>query len=567
MKRTVAIGLQDFEKLRSGNWFYIDKTDFIRRWWNQGDDVTLITRPRRFGKTLNMSMLNCFFSNKYENRSDLFEGLDVWEDEAIRKEQGSWPVVFLSFAGIKGTTWQSTMYQMKALISELFGRYPELKQSDRLDEEERKKLSAISQDMPDEMAALSIHLLSVLLEKVYGKKVLIFLDEYDTPLQEVYIGGFWDELMAFTRTMFNNTFKTNPSLARAVMTGITRVSKESIFSDLNNLVVVTTTSSQYADCFGFTEEEVFTAMKEQGYGEKEQADVKLWYDGFTFGGITDIYNPWSVINYLNTGKLDTYWANTSGNGLVGTLLRRGSPEVKQQFETLLQGDFIEASFDEQIIFSQLDHDKDAIWSLLLASGYLKILLTPAMQEPYFRIRPVYRMALTNGEVRIMFDDMIRRWFNQEEGLTPFVRSMLRGDVLDMEEYLNRIALRTFSSFDAGNHPGGAEPERFYHGFVLGLLVDQVNRYQIRSNRESGFGRYDVMMIPEKENLPGVILEFKVFNSRRGEASLEDTASNALKQIEEKQYETELTARGIPSENILKYGLAFQGKECRILKGK
>ena len=309
MERVVAIGVQDFEKLRINQRFYVDKTDFISKWWNGGDDVTLITRPRRFGKTLNMSTLNCFFSNKFENRGDLFEGLKVWEDADLRAQQGKWPVIFLSFAGIKGRTYDDTMVQMKKLLTRLYLDFPELYRYEGFENNERQSLIKICEDMSDTEAALSVNLLSSLLQKVYGKKVLIFLDEYDTPLQEAYINGYWDDLVAFTRTMFNNTFKTNPSLERGIMTGITRVSKESIFSDLNNLVVVTTTSNLYADCFGFTEEEVFQALEDQGFTEKDKQDVKRWYDGFTFGPVTDIYNPWSITNFLNEKKLKVYWAD------------------------------------------------------------------------------------------------------------------------------------------------------------------------------------------------------------------------------------------------------------------
>ena len=308
MKREIGTGIQDYEKLRMSRGFYVDKTDFITEWWQGNDDVTLITRPRRFGKTLNMSTLNCFFSSKYADRGDLFEGLKVWEDSEMREQQGKWPVIFLSFAGIKGMTYASTLNQMKKNLVKLFSAYPELYQTDKLDRNEQAALDQIREDMDDVDAALSLNLLSTLLEKIHGKKVLIFLDEYDTPLQEAYINGYWNELVAFTRTMFNNAFKTNPSLERGIMTGITRVSKESIFSDLNNLEVVTTTSDKYVSSFGFTEEEVFDALEQQGFGERDKQDVKTWYDGFTFGNVTDIYNPWSLTNYLDKGKLDTYWA-------------------------------------------------------------------------------------------------------------------------------------------------------------------------------------------------------------------------------------------------------------------
>lgn len=563
MSRTVAIGIQDFEKIRESGLFYVDKTAFIKEWWNSQNSVTLITRPRRFGKTLNMSMVNCFFSNKYENRADLFEGLSVWEDEKFRKLQGTYPVIFLSFAGVKAKTYEETVQTIKIGLANLFSTFSYLMESDRFDDNQRKQFQEITEDMDDVHAALSLNLLSKLLEIYYEKKVLIFLDEYDTPLQEAYINGYWDELVAFTRALFNNTFKTNPSLERAIMTGITRVSKESIFSDLNNLNVITTTSDRYATAFGFTEDEVFAAMDEQKIDAAEKEKVKFWYDGFTFGKVPDIYNPWSVILYLSERKYGTHWANTSGNGLVGKLLREGDKKIKTEFEKLLNGECIETEIDEQIIFSQLSEDSNAVWSLLLASGYLKAV------SAYFGSdgEVSYKLALTNFEVKCMFKKMIKGWFAKGDAFGEFVTAMLRADMESMNHYINRVAQNTFSSFDTGNKPSEqAEPERFYHGFVLGLIADKSDKYLVKSNRESGFGRYDVVMEPKDVSDVAVIMEFKVHNPNNGEKDLTDTAENALKQIEDKKYDTDLLERGIPAERIYKYGFAFEGERCLIVKG-
>jgi hypothetical protein len=567
MKRAIGTGIQDFESLRMNNRFYVDKTDFIREWWDGGDAVTLITRPRRFGKTLNMSMLNCFFSNKYANRSELFEGLKVWDAPAMREQQGKWPVIFLSFAGVKGENYASTMKQMKYVLVRLFSAHTELYRMNLLDRNEQEALNQIKADMDDDVAAMSLNLLSVLLEKIYGKKVLIFLDEYDTPLQEAYVNGYWNELVAFTRTMFNNSFKTNPSLERGILTGITRVSKESIFSDLNNLVVVTTTSDMYATSFGFTQEEVFASLAEQGFGEEAKEDVRMWYDGFTFGSVTDIYNPWSVTNYLNEGRFDTYWANTSGNGLISKLLRTGRPEIKSQFEILLGGGEVKVQVDEQIIFNQLDTNMNAVWSLLLATGYLKVVrFVSKLEAVKTKTRPLYTLRLTNLEVQLMFEQMVRDWFSEGDGLSGFAKCMLQGDVRGMDRALNDIMLTSMSSFDGGKTPSSRMPENFYHGLVLGLLAESSRDYIVTSNRESGYGRYDVVMEPRDIRQAAAILEFKVFDPLDEESGLEDTARNALKQIEEKHYEAGLLARGIQSENIRKYGFAFKGKECLIRKG-
>ena len=556
----VAIGAQNFEKIVSRNYFYIDKTAFIKEWWDAGDDVTLITRPRRFGKTLNMSMLECFFSNKYAGRGDLFEGLSIWEDEEFREIQGTYPVISLSFAEIKETNYLSAKMRLYQILVDLYAKHNFLIKENFLTDTDKDFFQSVSMNMPEYVAAVALKKLSDNLSRYYGKSVIILLDEYDTPMQEAYVYGYWDELVDFMRNLFNATFKSNPYLERAVMTGITRVSKESIFSDFNNPKVVTTTSNEYTTAFGFTENEVFTALEKYGYDDKKE-EVKWWYDGFVFGKQSDIYNPWSILNFLDTGRIDTYWANTSSNRLVGKLIQEGDKRIKNTFEALLKGETIRCPINEQIVYSQLDHDANAIWSLLLASGYLKVL---AYEEKTAAGKEVlYDLQLTNEEVKDMFYNMVRSWFSaSKQDYNDFVTSMLAGDTESMNEYMNLVSEQIFSSFDSGKTASSKQPERFYHGFVLGLIVDLAGKYMVTSNRESGFGRYDVMIEPVDKQKDAIILEFKVFQSTK-EKNLEETVQSALDQIEAKHYEADLIARGFRKEQIRKYGFAFKGKTVLI----
>ena len=561
----LATGVQSFERIRSEKLFFVDKTSFIKELWERKDDITLITRPRRFGKTLNMSMLDCFFSVQYANRDDLFEGLSIWEEEEYRQLQGTYPVINLSFADIKATTFEEARLSICQVLSDIYNNLDMYLKNANLSEKDTGFINEVTREMSDDVAKRSLKKLSSLFEKIENKKVIILLDEYDTPLIEAYTHGYWKEMTEFMRGFFNATFKSNPSLYRGVMTGITRISKESMFSDLNNLQVCTTTSKEYATCFGFTEEEVFAAMDLYGYGEQKET-VKRWYDGFIFGNQKDMYNPWSIINFLRDGKLDAYWVNTSGNALVNQLIQQGSSKIKEQMEDLLIGKSIFVPIDEEIVYNQLDATEEAIWSLLLASGYLKVLQVIEEDTFFGGIERTYELALTNVEVIQMFAKFIKGWFHKptvESNYNEFVRNLLQNNIKKMNTFMNKVALETISSFDTGTKPSEyTEPERFYHGFVLGLLVELKPKYEVLSNRESGYGRYDVMLVPKNVTDKAYIFEFKVHDPDE-EKTLEDTVQAALQQIEDKKYMTTLLEKGIPKDNIYCYGFAFEGKKVLI----
>lgn len=561
----VNVGTQSFDTIRNEGFYFIDKTYFIKEWWDSKDEVTLITRPRRFGKTTNMKMLECFFSNAFENRGDLFEGLRIWDYEDYRALQGTYPLIFISFASIKVKTFEKFLEGLNTQIIDVYRKFSFLKDSDCLSENEKEYFRSIKDNnMNENKAIYALNILCSYLSRYYGKKVIILLDEYDTPMQEAYVDGYWDQLTGFLCGFFNATFKTNWNLERAILTGVTRISKESVFSDLNNLNVITTTSKQYSTCFGFTEEEVLTALQEFELLD-EKDEVKRWYDGFTFGESQHIYNPLSVVGYLKCKTFDSYWANTSSNTLISNLCQHGSAEMKMQLESLLKQKPITVPIDEQIVFNQLDRNQNAIWGLLLASGYLTVDKIQRKNEYGETLaEPLYTLSLTNYEVQLMFTKMVQTWFaSHQESYNGFIQAFLKIQIEDMNAYMNDIALTTFSSFDIGKRPSqSAQPERFYHGFVLGLLVDLKDQYIIASNRESGYGRYDIMMIPKNKNGLAFVVEFKVQNSKK-ESSLSVTADNALNQIEDRQYDKELEIRGVNSDKIVHYGFAFSGKQVLI----
>lgn len=560
MARNISIGNQDFETIIERNCFYIDKTNFIKEWWENGDIVTLITRPRRFGKTLTLNMLEKFFSIKHAGRGDLFEGLSIWNEEKYRQLQGTHPVIFLSFASVKSKSYSVARELLCQLIVNIYQENRFLLKNGFLDGEDAAFFQRVSCNMSDAVFNASLSQLSKYLHAYYGKKAVILLDEYDSPMQEAYVHGYWDELADFIRGLFDAAFKTNSHLERGLLTGITRVSKESIFPDLNHLKVVTTTTEKYETLFGFTEDEVFRALDEYGLSG-ERLHIKRWYDGFQFGKCGSIYNPWSITNFLDEKTYKTYWVNTSSNILVSDLIRKGGRGIKQMMEDLLQGKTVRTAVDEEIVFDQLNDSDTAVWSLFTASGYLKI--TGIEEQEDEEEDPKYQLALTNLEVIRMFRKLIRSWFSKSRGAyQDFVQALLQNDVETMNLAMNEISMTTFSSFDAGTKPSVKEPERFYHGFMLGLVVELRSRFVITSNRESCGKRCDVTLEPRNDGDDAIILEFKVQDLKK-ENGLEDTVQAALAQIVERNYSTDLEYRGIPKERIRIYGFAFCGVEVLV----
>ena len=471
----------------------------------------------------------------------------------MRPLQGTFPVIFLSFGSIKCGDAKGQLATLKILLRELFSSYDDILSC--LSEIDRKTYESYFEEMTDEMALQGIQTLSALLYKATGRKVIILLDEYDTPMLEAWVSGNWNDCANNIRIFFNATFKSNPYLERALLTGITQISKESFFSDMNHLKVFSLSSKEYECSFGFTEEEVFAAMDAQHLANKDE--VKAWFNGFTIGSRTDIYNPWSIINFLRDKELKPYWVNSSSNKLINEYFRQGSVSLKNALEDLMHGVSLFTHMHEETSFLDIATDETALWSLLVANGYLKIVDSKGNAWD-----KIYELKITNNEVLFMFQRFVREWFsNATPAYNDFITALLLHDIDYMNEYMNRITREVFSFFDTSGHD---EPERFYHGFVLGMMMDLKDRFVITSNRESGLGRYDVVLRPNNPQMDSaIIMEFKVFRPRK-ETDLAETASAALQQIKQKGYDAQLIADGIAPNNIYRYGLAFRGKEVLIL---
>lgn len=566
MARTISIGAQGYEDLRTNGYFYVDKTSFVREWWKSADVVTLVCRPRRFGKTLNLDTVRCFFSTDYAGRGEeLFGGLNVWEDPDMRALQGMVPVLYVSLARVKQSNFADMLKRIERLLMAAVREHAYLRAWGGLTDEDRTALDAVKEGMGAETCANVPNMLCGLLHRYWGVKPVVLIDEYVAPMERAWTGDYWDDASDFMRDLMNSTFKTNPALGRGLITGVTRVSRESIFSDLNNPEIVTTSSRKYRTSFGFTQEEVNDALEEYDLADMRD-EVCRWYDGFTFGGQESIYNPWSVTKLLESGgTFDAYWANTSGNSLVSKTVRKQGAGFKADFEELMRGGEVAKIIDEQVVFSELRTRPNAVWALLLAAGYV----TSPGSVPHDMVHTPRRLRLTNLEVEATFDRMVQGWFNEaEENWDGLASALMAGDARTATRALAEVTRYCMSSFDGGRQPAESQPERFYHGLVLGMLASLRERWSVESNRESGFGRYDVALVPvdgARGTDPAVVIEFKVFDSD-DEQELSDTCARALQQIEEKDYVAGLIARGIAVERILTYGIAFRGKEVLVALG-
>ena len=550
--KPVVIGEQNFAALRKRNAFYVDKTGFIKDWWENGSTVTILLRPRRFGKTLLLDTVNKFFSVEYKNQPDLFEGLSIMEDEKMAALRGTMPVISLTFADVKEATMADAMEQIKSKIWDLFRRYSAIIDFSKLTEDEQAEYKLYNRNISDKTASGALNFLSSILEKCYQEKVILLLDEYDSPLIEAYTNGYWEELITFMKKFFNSSFKTNSSMYRVLMTGINRISKQSLFSDFNNAKIYGILNNRYTTCCGFTQEEVDQALKDYNLFD-QRAAVKAHYDGFIIGSQKEIYNPWSFTNYLESGLLDDYWVNTSSNKLVSTILFKGNNDLKLQFEHLLTDKPIEITIEENLDFENLENSTDAIWSLFYTAGYLKA-------EVIDYAKKLYAATITNGETKNMFYSMVTKWFNTRYNYYQgFCKALLADDLDEMNEQINKLTLEVTSHYDMAN-----QPESYYHGLFIGLMITLMDDFAVTSNRESGLGRYDVQILANDKS-KGILVELKKFG--KGDATLEDTVQRALEQMEINKYETELLKLGVKPENIYKYGFAFKDKEVLIAKGE
>ena len=546
-KKAVPVGIEDFERIVREDYYYVDKTRLIEELLINRAPVTLFTRPRRFGKTLNMSMLKYFFDvkDKEENKK-LFENLKVSDSEYM-SEQGKYPVIFISLKDLKGDTWEECLNRLKLFIFDLYAEFEYIRE--KMNEWDKRKFEKVLYEKEDADYIMSLKFLSDSLYKYYGEKVIILIDEYDAPIINAFDKGYYNEAINFFQTFYSSALKTNNSLKYGVLTGITRIIKEGIFSGLNNLKVDTILNKKYSEYFGLLESEVIEMLEYFGMKYKIE-EVKEWYNGYLFGE-SEVYNPWSIVNYIDNGEIKAYWANVSGNTLLENMLNHAGESVYEDLKRFTDGESIEKYISDGTTIKSLLSNDDEIWQLLLYSGYL----TKAKNQEKESDSNIYNLKIPNKEIRKYFGNMfLNRFFGTEVKTNILIKALENGDIKKFEKTLRKIMINMLSHFDLDK-----EMEKIYQVFMIGLVGFLMGKYEIISNDESGYGRYDLAMIPIKSNEKAYLMEFKISKTKKG---MEERAQKALKQIDEKKYDTRLKARGI--KNILKIGVAFYGREVKVV---
>ncbi len=549
----IGIGESDFKSLRIKNYYYIDKTMYIKDMIDNSSKVVLVTRPRRFGKTLNMSMLRYYFDCRQKDNRELFNGLKIMEqEEKYTSKLGAYPVIYMTLKDVKGNNFEETLLSLRTELVELYIDYVSILENEKLLDVEKEMFKTILNLKANKIDMQNaLKLLTRLLYKVYEKPVILLLDEYDVPLQNAYVEGYYDEAVKFFKTFYGVTFKDNPYLEKTVITGVSRVAKESIFSGANNFKVYTVLDNEFADDFGITEKEM-DKMIEDFEVQDDKEEIKRWYDGYKIGEVEGIYNPWSILNYLTDRKLMPYWVNTSSNDLIKLILKN-SETVKEKIERLLKDEAIEVKIDLETVIVGIENNEDNIWGLMLGTGYLKVEETVNIAEG------IYKVKLPNYEIKHLFEDIIDKWFRNKvigNDLKSILKDLVTLNIKEYEKKFKILVREMFSYMDVGENTA----ENFYHAFVLGMLVGLKDSYYVNSNRESGIGRYDIMLEPKDKNGNSFIMEFKVMEDME-EKTIEETIENAKKQIEEKGYEQNLKERGF--KNIIKMVYAFKGKEVKM----
>ena len=548
----IGIGTSDFKKLRIKQDYYIDKSMYIKDIIDNRSEVVLVTRPRRFGKTLNMSMLKYFFDCDVKDAKELFKGLKIMEQgEKYTSKLGAYPCIYLTMKDLNVRTYEYMIMQLRTAMMEIYFEKRYLLEKEMSDGE-KETYNRMLGAKANEMEILnSVKLLSKLLCNYYNKPVMLFIDEYDVPIQTAYVENYYEQAIKFLKAFYGNTFKDNPYIEKTILTGVSRVAKESIFSGANNFDVYTVLNDEFADDFGITSEEIDKVLKDFNV-EEEKNEIQRWYDGYRIGNVEGIYNPWSLLNYLAKKELKPYWVNTSSNDLIKMTIKN-SVTAKEKMERLLKDEEIEVPINLETVIDGIEENEDNIWGLMLGTGYLKVVEVVDLAEG------IYKVKLPNYEIKLLFQDIVRNWF-KDKVTGNDLRSILKDLVeLNLEEFEIKFTVlvrEMFSYMDVGENTA----ENFYHAFVLGMLVGLKDTYYVNSNRESGFGRYDIMLEPHDKSKNSFIMEFKAVNGLR-ENTIEEAIENAKKQIEEKGYESNLQERGYI--NITKMVFAFKGKECKM----